>query len=176
MRKNGSHDVPLYVQSSHATPPLPHAVSVSEVWQVLLVSQQPAQFDAPHEACVHLPAEHVCPEPHDWHEPPPVPHCDADWLVTQVLFAQHPLGHVLALHGGAAHELFVHTWLCAVQSTQLKPPTPQTAFMFPAAHVPFEQQPLAHVLGPQPPEESGAALSCCVGEESGWLASYPPES
>ena len=122
-------------------PPLPQAPEVLPGWQAPLLSQQPFGQMVALQVTVdwHEPVLQTWFAPQTAQTPPPVPQACSLVPCTQLqLAAQHPVGHVLALHWTLVHFFVVagHCWP-APQGTHWMPPVPQTAGLSPGMHAPL---------------------------------------
>ncbi len=149
-------------QSTHATPPLPHAPGVgvthTPAWQQPFGHDVASQLQTPPEQT--WPAGHAGPLPqpqvppsHEsavlpqlWHAPPAVPQADAVGGVVQVEPEQQPYGQLVPSHP-------LHTPAEQVslpgQLVHMAPPEPHALGSLPGSHVVPEQHPVGQDVASQ---------------------------
>ena len=159
-----AHVWPLSVQSAHAPPPVPHAMSCGVRTHAPVESQQPALHVValhvdPASAGTHCPAPlQTCPVAvQSAHAAPHRPHSLSIHLVTQVpVWSQHPVLHV-ALHAatppasGPMHcPVPLQTCPLVAQSTHAAPDRPHSmSVQLVMQPTRGSQHPPGHVVGPQ---------------------------
>ncbi len=131
------------LHSTHALPPLPHALVLVPATQVLPL-QQPDGHACALQPDTQLVPLHDWPLPHALHAAPPVPHDAPDVPGRHTLPLQQPDGHVCALHVGVAQAPLVQLWPL-LHSTHALPPLPHVAVELPGRHTLPLQQPDGHV-------------------------------
>jgi hypothetical protein len=127
----------------HAAPAVPHSAADCDVngTQVLPL-QQPVGHDVASQMHADAVFEHSCPDPHDPHVAPPVPHeevvCDA--YGTQVFPLQQPFAHEVASQTHCP--LPLHSWPAA-HAAHAAPPEPHELLDSPesGSQLPPLQQP-----------------------------------
>jgi hypothetical protein len=154
------HVVPMHappVQESpgghgrHALPPTPHADVLVPDSQIPRLSQQPfGQLVALQVVPWHDPALQESPEGHTAQALPPLPHAVVLVPDSQAPAAsQHPVGHVITLHGLGWHAPPVQT-SAEGQAVHASPPRPHAPVLVPDSQKPkASQQPVGHVVGSQ---------------------------
>jgi hypothetical protein len=161
------------VQSVHAPPETPHAVSMKPASQTPVESQQPVQLDGPHALDgTHWPVvgeqvvlagqtAHVLPpEPHSpcvvppWQTPvvsqQPAQLSELHWLLNWQMPPPKNPPSTGSGPGGPGKKLGLHTELPA-QTRHCSPPLPHCEFVSPGWHVPVLSQQPSQFWGPHPP-------------------------
>lgn len=153
----GTHVPPLHVafcvvQSTHAAPPVPHALFCEPT-----AHTSPAQQPLGHVCGLHFggggmhwPFEHTSPSVvQSVHCIPFTPHALSPLPTAQTFPAQQPLAQFCGLHcGGGPQKPPLHARPLAAQSMHCAPPVPHAVSPVPPMQTPPLQQPFGHVAGP----------------------------
>lgn len=132
-------------QESQASPPVPHALLLSPVWQMPILSQHPSQLSGPQAVPVeHTPSTHP-PTSQTAHVSPFAPHEVAEVPVWHMPFASQQPSQVIELQPdvlfgglfvGASSTHVPSEQICPVsQATQAKPSAPQASLVRPVRQV-----------------------------------------